>query len=59
MSTKILTIPEYAKAIKGASRQTVLKAIKDCEKGKDKLHLLPNVIEYKKLGRDYILTVAI
>jgi len=59
MSTKILTVKQYAKQIKDSSRQAVLKAIRDCEKGEDKKHLLPNVIKYEKVGSYYILEVAI
>lgn len=54
MKTQQLTIPQYADKIKKSSRQAVLKAVK-----KKKLHLLPSVVDIKKIGRDYILEVAI
>lgn len=51
---KEMTIPQYAKQIKNVSRQAVLKSIK-----KNKLHLLPNVVSFRKINKDYILEVAI
>jgi hypothetical protein len=53
MSTKVLTIPQYAVQIKKKSRQSVLKAVKA-----NKRHLLPQVISFKKQGRDYLLRVS-
>jgi hypothetical protein len=52
----ILTIPQYAKQL-NKTRQSVLNAIKKQERGLDKSHLLPRLISFKKLGRDYIVTV--
>lgn len=59
MPSETLTISQYAKKIKKSSRQSVLKAIKDCEKGKDKWKLLPSVVTYKKIGCYYLLEVSI
>ena len=60
MRTKIemLTTKEYGKRI-NKSRQAVLRAIKKTESGNDKMYLLPKLIKFKKLGRDYLLEVAV
>ncbi len=58
MGIKTLTIPQYARII-NKSRQAVMSAITKEKKGRPKPHLLPNVISYKKIGRDYILEVAV
>lgn len=54
MANKLITIPDYCKTIKKVSRQAVLKAIKN-----KKPHLLPNVVNITKLGRDYLLEVTL
>lgn len=59
MSTNILTTTQYAKEIKKCSRQAVVQAIKQYEKNKEKKYLLPSIIGVKKMGRDYLLEVAI
>jgi len=52
MSNVLLTIPDYAKKIK-KSRIAVYKAVT-----KNKLHLLPDVVNIKKIGKYYILEVS-
>lgn len=55
MATISLTIPKYAKQLRPKkSRIAVYKAVI-----KDKRHLLPNVVSITKVGRDYILEVAV
>lgn len=57
MSTRLLTIPLYAKEIKSKkimNRHSVFKAVQ-----KNKLHLLPGVISIKKVGTYYLLEMAI
>lgn len=58
MTTNEMTTEAYGKKIR-KSRQAVLDAIKKTEKGNDKRHLLPGVVDFKKLGRDYILRVLV
>jgi hypothetical protein len=56
LKTITLTIPQYAEQI-GKKRQSVLMNIKRQQNGKDKSHLLPRLISFKKVGRDYLLQV--
>ena len=55
--TEHLTTTQYGNLI-NKSRQAVLRAIKKTEAGNDKKYLLPKLIDFKKVGRDYILEVA-
>ena len=61
MQTISITIPNYAKQLSPKkSRIAVYKAVKSWEAGNEKKrHLLPNVVSFSKLGRDYILEVSI
>lgn len=52
MPKETLTIPKYAEKI-GKERTTVFRAVKN-----KKLHLLPGVVDIKKIGRDYLLEVT-
>ncbi len=47
-----MSAKEYAEKIKSCSRQAVVKALI-----KNKLHLLPNVVGFKKVGSYYVLDV--
>lgn len=47
-----MSATDYAKKIKDCSRQAVVRALK-----KNKLHLLPNVTGYTKVGSYYVLYV--
>lgn len=51
--TTTLTIPQYAK-LKNKDRTCVFKAVK-----KNKLHLLPDVVSIKNVGRFCILEVTL
>lgn len=55
--TITLTVPQYAEQL-GKKRQAVLRAIKRKEEGQNTSHLLPRLISFKKLGRDYIVEVT-
>jgi DNA-binding Lrp family transcriptional regulator len=58
MSTITTTVPAYAESL-NISRQALLRRLKEWERGKDKAHLLPDVLEFKKVGRDYLLTIRL
>lgn len=53
MTTKLLTIKQYISKVKPVSRQAILQAIKE-----KKPLLLPRVVSYKKIGRDWVLEVT-
>lgn len=50
--TKQISITEYCKEYKKVSTRAIRRAANE-----EKLHLLPNVLEAKKIGRNYVLTV--
>jgi len=55
MATIILTIPQYADKLrkKKQNRYSVFKAVQ-----KNKLHLLPGVVNITKVGRYHLLEVT-
>lgn len=58
MPKETMSIRQYAKS-QNKSRQAVLKAITDCNEGKKKEHLLPGVLNKKKVGNYYVLEVSV